>query len=561
MPAARVGVAASLLAGLLLGLSWPARSQAETDTDFSPCSHSFYRETPPQGPAGSSDGLVRRCHILPGGRRFASLYNSTCGASVYSALRLRRGSNWGEQPNGGDGEEDVGVESPPDSEVLIPALLGGGGGGNGGASTNPAASTWDELISRLVREAAVARCSGSPEAASTGPDLFVLTGTSGLSQGEDGGCQAEVLWSAVCCATLEDGERGGGGGEEEEDSRAFSLGVVQGGGGGEEEEKEEERVVSVQELAEVAGLAAIFTGFCGEAEMDSDVAELFLETLQALKKELETTDTQTDEGASENTEEEQTASEGGDTGNDDVSGASQEEVMSARQSRSAPVDETTEPHDGLEMENDTDSSGSFVGGALMYLLSSSVSLLSTPVRPVISTVTSLPGQVTYVLGEELAVLSSLPGNTFSLFRNMVCDLCSGVLSAVGLVAGVGELGFSTAYACTAPLVGSLFGACHDGVAGVGQLASDGVGIFGGILDNAWSLSKFFGGTLWDHGEGYLGTVLSELGHQAKTVGVGLGKLLWRGGRGLGNVVGAVGGLAGGTVGSVVENVKEAFGEE
>ncbi|XP_063054109.1 uncharacterized protein LOC134448360 [Engraulis encrasicolus] len=595
MPAARVGVAASLLAGLVLllsGLLSPpvARSQAvtgtqDTDTDFSLCGGCFYQETPPQGLLGEEDGasaaaaegghhhgLVQRCHVLPGGRRFASLYNSTCGARVYSALRLSQRDNWGtqdegEESNGGDGE---------DSEVPIPALLGGVAAATANPSSSPS-STWDRLISRLVRDAGVARCSGDPDATSSsspaGADLFVLTGSGGLSQREDGGCQAGVLWSAVCCAAPEDSEAGGAG--EEGGSRGFSLGVVKGtggrgGGGGEqgagEEEKEkeeEERVVSVQELADLVGVAAIFTGFCGETEMDGEVAEFFTEALQALKKELEDADadTQTESEDVVAAEGEQAAGDMEDTAE---SPQEQEEVMSATgaQSRSGPVDETAElSPDGVEMENETQSSGSFVGGALMYLLSSSVSLLTTPVRPVVSTVTSLPGQMTYVLGEELAVLSSLPGNTVSLFWNILCGIANWVLSAAGLVVGAGELCCSTVYACTSPLVCSLFGACHDGVAGMGQLTWDGVGIFGGVVDNAWSLSKFFGGTLWDHGEGYVGSVLSELGHQAKTVGLGVGKLLWRGGRGVGNVVGAVGGLAGGTVGSVVENVKEAFGDE
>ncbi|XP_031432225.1 endonuclease domain-containing 1 protein [Clupea harengus] len=551
--AARVSVAASLLAGLLLGLSAPARSQAETDPEFSLCRRSFYRETPPQGPAGA--GLIQSCHSLPGARHFASLYNSTCGASIYSAFCLSQESNWGEQQSERQTEDDgegSRVESPLDSEVLIPALLGGGGGpSEGHNAANPAPPAWDVLISRLVREAAVLRCSDA--GATEGADLFVLTGAAGLSEGEDGGCQVDMLWSAVCCASPEEGGGGGGGGGEE--SRGFSVGVVKGKG-------EEERVVSVQELGEVTGVAAVFTGFCGEAEGDEDVMALFVEKLEALRRDMQTTDTESEEGASENTEGEQA---GGDTGSDDMPEVTEEEVMSASQREaqvnSVPLDDSDEPQDALEMENETHGSGSFVGGALMYVLSSSVSLLSAPLRPVVSTLTGLPGQVTYILGEDMAALSAVPSGTFSLFQNMVCDLWSGMWSATNLVAEVGELCFSGIYSCSSPLVGSLFGACQDGVTGVGQLAMDSVGIFGGVLDNVWSVFKFFGGTAWDHSEGYVGTVLSELGHQVKTVGLGLGTLVWRGGRGLGNVVGAVGGLAGGTVGSVVENVKNAFGGE
>ncbi|KAG5271778.1 hypothetical protein AALO_G00183900 [Alosa alosa] len=550
MPAAGVGVAASLLAALLLLglLSGRARSQAETDPDFSLCRRSFYQETPPRGAAQAADGaeLVQRCHSLPGGRSFASLYNSTCGASVYSAFCLSQENNWGEQAadtQAADDGEGSRAESPPDSEVLVPALLGGGGAQiEGNAAANPSRSAWDALVSRLVREVAVPKCAaGAPE----GADLFVLTGAAGLSEGEDGGCRAGALWSAVCCVS---------GGEE---SGVFSMGLVKGSG-----EEEEERVLSVQELAEVTGVAAVFTGFCGEVDSDSEVVELLLEKLDSLRKEAES-----EAGASVDADGELagSVSETGDTGSDDVPEVTQEEVMSSSQSEAqgsaVPSDDTVKLQEALEMENETQSSGSFVGGALMYLLSSSVSLLYAPVRPVVSTLTALPGQVTHVLGEELAVLSTVPCGTFSLFQNMVCDAWGGVSTAVGLVTGVGELCFSGIYSCSSLLVGSLYGACYDGVAGVGQLAADSVGIFGGALDNAWSVSKFFGETAWDYGGGYVGTVVSELGHQVKTVGHGLGKLVWRVGRGLGNVVGIAGGLAGGTVGSVIENVNEAFGAE
>lgn len=303
-------------------------------------------------------------------------------------------------------------------------------------------------------------------------------------------------------------------------------------------------------------MAAVFTGFCGEAESDSDVVELLLEKLEALREDMGTTDPESEVGASADAEEESASSTGE---------VAQEEVMTSTQrdaqGSAVPSDDAAKPQEALEVENETQSSGSFVGGALMYLLSSSVSLLSAPIRPVVSTLAALPGQVTYVLEEDLAVLTTVPTGTFALFQNMVFDLFAGVSSLVGLVTGTGELCFSGIYSCSAPLVGSLYGACYDGFAGVGQLAADGVGIFGGVLDNTWWASKLFGETAWDYGGGYAGTVVSELGHQAKTVGLGLGKLAWKMGKGLGNMVGLVGSLAGGTVESVIENVKEAFGGE
>ncbi|XP_062395504.1 uncharacterized protein LOC134083268 [Sardina pilchardus] len=548
MPAAGVGLAAaSLLAALLLsGLCARARCQPETDPDFSLCRRSFYRETPPQGAGEAASGageLLQRCHTLPGGRRFASLHHPTCGASVYSAFCLSQDNNWGgpaadaQAEDAGDGSR---AEGAPDSEVLVPALLGGGADAGEGTAGDAAHSAWDALVSRLVRDAVVPKCAADAE----GADLFVLTGAAGLTEGEDaGGCQVDALWSAVCCAS--GGEEGG----------AFSVGVVRGSG-------EEERVVSAQELAEVIGVAAVFTGLCGEVDSDSEVVELLLEALDSVRKEAES---EAAASASAEAGPAGSVSEAGDAGSDDVPEVTQEEVMSSGQSEAqgsaVPSGDAVKLQETLEAENETQSSGSLVGGALMYLLSSSVSLLCAPVRPVVSTLTALPGQVTYVLGEDLAALSAVPCGAAALVQNMVGDAWAGVSTAVGLVTGVGELCFSGVYSCSSPLVGSLYGACYDGVAGVGQLAKDSVGIFGGTLDNAWSVSKFFGGTAWDHGGGYVGTVVSELGHQVKTVGLGVGKLVWRVGRGLGNMVGIAGGLAGGTVGSVIENVKEAFGGE
>lgn len=111
------------------------------------------------------------------------------------------------------------------------------------------------------------------------------------------------------------------------------------------------------------------------------------------------------------------------------------------------------------------------------------------------------------------------------------------------------------------MLGALLDSCCTGVTGMGTLAGDVVGIFGNSLDNCWWVTKLFGGRLWDQSEGYVGTVVSEMGGQAKAVGGGLGRLAWRSGNGAGKVFRMGGGLILGVVDAAVGSVREAFGQE
>lgn len=111
------------------------------------------------------------------------------------------------------------------------------------------------------------------------------------------------------------------------------------------------------------------------------------------------------------------------------------------------------------------------------------------------------------------------------------------------------------------MFGALLSSCQTGVTGTGTLAGDTVGILGDVLDNAWSVTKFFGGRLWEQSEGYVVTVMSEMGGQAQAVGGGLGRLMWRSGKGVGNVFRMAGALIMGTVDMVVGGVGEAYGQE
>lgn len=203
-----------------------------------------------------------------------------------------------------------------------------------------------------------------------------------------------------------------------------------------------------------------------------------------------------------------------------------------------------------EMENDSN-------GPFQYLLSSVLYLVSIPFCPAASTLAQLPEQMSYVLQEELGILSAVPYDTFLVFQNIISDTAGGV-SCMGSLLGrmVGGCG-SLVYSCTSPLAETLFTSFMEGVTGMGVLAGDGVGIFGGLVNTTWSASTLIGGTVLEQGEGYACALSSELGSQMMSMGAGLGKLFVKGGRGVSNVVRFVGVLLGGAV----DNVLEAFGNE
>uniref|UniRef100_A0A3P8SS78 INO80 complex subunit E n=1 Tax=Amphiprion percula TaxID=161767 RepID=A0A3P8SS78_AMPPE len=198
---------------------------------------------------------------------------------------------------------------------------------------------------------------------------------------------------------------------------------------------------------------------------------------------------------------------------------------------------------------------------LIYILSTTLSILKAPLHPVVSTVTQLPGQVTYVLQKDLGVLSALPGETFTLLHLLTSDFVSWMGSASDMLLYIGETGFCSVYNCASPMLEALLSTCHTGVTGMGTLAGDTVGIFGDALDNAWWVTKFFGGRLWEQSEGYVGTVVSEMGGQAQAVGGGFGRLVWRSGNGVGNVFRLGVGVIMGMIDMVSGALREGFGQE
>ncbi|KAM3613630.1 uncharacterized protein V6R79_002694 [Siganus canaliculatus] len=561
-----------LLAVLGPGLSLPDEDSSEPGV--SQCSHCFYRQTPPQG-VSAGPSLRPLCHRLPGGQAFATLSRPTCDTAVYSAFHLSHG--WTER-EGEEGGELLTEEDEANSDVAAPALLRGHKD-----ASDPASSPlqqWDTAISTLVQS------NIGPQCDTLGGDLYILTGVGGLGSAEDGdeeeGCQTKPLWCAVCCAVSE-GKSG------------FSVGLIR-------ETEEGERQVSVKELGEMLGGAELFSEGCREA--DGETAGITVGLRSDGEGNTETLDVDlTEENTGENGEDSETAdtlTEGeeddSDTtvqgSNEDVqksdeesliageqaadsdpdteeaavadvtqetsesSAEGQEDVTPPRADRSEAPESSTEQEAEDAPEADTNSTSTF-----LYVLSTTLSILKAPLRPVFSTITQLPGQVIYVLQEDLGVLFGLPGETFSFFHLLTSDLLSWMSSAAEMLLGIGETCCCSMYYCASTMLGALLDSCHTGVTGMGSLAGDTVGIFGGALDNGWWVTKFFGGRLWEQSEGYVGTVMSEMGGQAKTVGGGFGRLVWRSGNGVGNVFRLVGSLIMGVVEVFIGAMRGAFGQE
>lgn len=102
-PAAVSAAAAAVLLLAVLGPGLSLAAVDNSDPGFNLCSHSFYRQTPPQG--ASAGPLLRPlCHSLPGGQTFATLSKPTCDTAVYSAFHLSHGST---ERLGEEGEEIV----------------------------------------------------------------------------------------------------------------------------------------------------------------------------------------------------------------------------------------------------------------------------------------------------------------------------------------------------------------------------------------------------------------------------------------------------------------------
>ncbi|KAI9999708.1 hypothetical protein NQD34_011551 [Periophthalmus magnuspinnatus] len=473
---------------------------------FSQCSHSFYRQSPPQGSYGGP--LKPLCHSRPEGQSFATLYQPICGSPVYSAFHLSSG------PTASAAEEAEPVIKDDESvNVVVPALLTGD---SDKPELSPEVShlqEWDSAVTALVQT------NVAPSVKPRGASSAVVGRLLRRSEGKDS--------SSV--AFIRDAEGG-------------------------------QKQVSVKELEELLGVTELFSEGCGgqDGGVIADISQSEAQTLSAVASEAateedlvsieentaqsdptpdtESTSEQT-EGSTESqastvaevaAEEKATVAESAKA--DQISPDEEESAVTSSESksRSIPSDAPLVLERVEEQEEDDNSTSAF-----FYILSTTLSILKAPLRPVVSTITELPGQVSYVLQEDLGVLSALPGDTYSVFHLLISDVFSGIGSAFRLVYDVGEACFSRIYYCASSMGGALFSSCYTGVTGIGTLAGDTLGIFGDMLDNSWWVTKFFGGRLVEQSGDYVGTVVGELGSQTSAVGSGFGKLAWKSGNGVG----------------------------
>ncbi|XP_060937779.1 uncharacterized protein LOC133014530 [Limanda limanda] len=599
-PAAVSAAAVWLLAVLGPGLSLTAEENAEQG--FTRCSDCFYRQTPPRG-TSAGPLLHPLCHTLPGRQAFATLSKPACDTAVYSAFHLRHG--WTEEEEG----EELLSEEENNIKAAAPILLRGGG--DPSHSVSPSDSPlqhWDSTVTTLVQS------SISPQCSTLEGDLYILTGAGGLRAAEDGDeeCQMGPLWSAVCCA----GPEGKGG---------FSVGLIRETSAGDRQVslKELEELLGVEEMfSEGCGGAGVETvgilvGLQGEekpenveemdvdapgegtrdTDVDSDTAGPDTEgetnrqdtgaenirqdaEAETNRQDAEAETSRQDAEVETNRQDAEVETNRQDTEAEKNPDAQPEEAAEVAQEASADAVESTSsseeqgdvrrsgavtsesPDSSADQETaddqETDANST---STLVYILSTTISILKAPLHPLISRVTKFPGQVSYVLQEDLGVLTALPGDTYSLLHLVTSDLLSWMGSAADLLLGVGETGVDNVYYCTSSMLGALYSHCHTGVTGVGTLAGDTVGVVGDAVDNAWWVTKFFGGRLWEHSEGYVGTVATEMGGQAMAVGGGFGKLTWR----IGNAVCHVFGLAGGVVMEIMNlligAMRESSGQE
>uniref|UniRef100_A0A672HJ50 INO80 complex subunit E n=1 Tax=Salarias fasciatus TaxID=181472 RepID=A0A672HJ50_SALFA len=382
-------------------------------------------------------------------------------------------------------EEEEGEDGEGgDVKAAVPALLRRGEDDSDSVSPEDSpVELWDSAVKTLVQS------SISPQCGTLGGDLYILSGAGGpgAAEDEDAGCQTGPLWSAVCCDVPE----GDGG---------FSVGMISDEGG--------ERQVSVAELVEILGVPELFSEGCGGTDKAAAAITLGLFSKEYPENVRKTEGDAEDEG-------------------DDADSAEW-----SKSPESSGDKETVEE----EERNATSSS------TVVYILSTTMSVLKAPLRPIFSRITSFPGQVLYVLQEDLGVLSALPGDTFNLFHLLTSDCLSYMRSAAETLYGIGDRCFCNVYHCTSSMAGELLNSCHTGVTGVGTLAGDTLGIFGGALDNAWWVTKLCGGRLWEWSSGYVGTVASEMGGQTQAVGGGFFRLLWSSGGTVGKILGLIGGI-------------------
>lgn len=161
-----------------------------------------------------------------------------------------------------------------------------------------------------------------------------------------------------------------------------------------------ERQVSVKELEGVLGLEGLFSEGCGDSvEIPADNvaagdAESISRSSGDSKEEVTDSDTEGKDSnnAIEESDQALTAEGMAPSVDDQRDTATSEESQLASATVSESPKDTPEDETVDEEEKDTNSSST-----LVYLFSTTVSIITLPLRPVYSTVTQLPGQVKHTL--------------------------------------------------------------------------------------------------------------------------------------------------------------------
>lgn len=234
--------------------------------------------------------------------------------------------------------EDKGDTIP----ATVLALLRGGGLPPPVSSTDSPIQNWDSTVTSLVQSSILPRCG------TLGGDVYILTGSGGLGSADDGDerCGAKPLWFAVCCANPKGN---------------FSVGLVR------STEEEGEREVSMKELEQILEVEELFFEGCGRGQ-DGSTANDDKTYINSADMDLENTRA-SEEEASEKVVVEEAQAESSDT----------------ELTQQTPMDEVND-----ESLNEEDSNST---STLVYILSTSLSIVQAPLRPVFSTITELPGQV------------------------------------------------------------------------------------------------------------------------------------------------------------------------
>ncbi|XP_057690950.1 uncharacterized protein LOC130915158 [Corythoichthys intestinalis] len=553
---------------------WGLSPAADDDASQLGCGSSFFTQTFPQG---EGSALKVWCHGKHSGPKFATLHRPDCHTAVALAIRLGPGWLLGQEFQ----EEEI-LEKEDGVKVFVPAFL------RRNYYNSPPTDShflhWDWSVSTIIRSHVAHECNDR------NGELYILTGV-GARWAE--GCQVKPQWSAVCCS-VPDAEGG------------FSVGFIS-----KDDDGGTVLPVSVKELQEKLGVEGLFSGGCVGEDMVGVTQDLYtgadIEKLAANLAESFRIVSDADESGSDASNSDTSHLDSGkaDISHSDVrdSDTSQSDT-SHLDSRNADISHSdisdsdtshsdTSPSDTrnsdtkeadvtedytVETESSSieaaeekryvesvteqvDEAESNSSSIVVFILSTTLSILKAPLRPIFSRITQFPGQVLYVLQEDLGVLTALPGDTFSFFYLLVSDLLSWIRWAFETLLDMLMDCIYGLYYCSSSMLAELLNSCYTGVTGVGTLTGDTVGICGDVVGNTWWVSKFFGGRLLRQSGDYAGTVAMEMGDQALALGGGTGRLAWRSVVGVFNVFFTGGSIVFGVLDVVFGAFTEGFGQE